>query len=53
MRFVKPIIWGNNRTESVNVVLIPCIMYRNVSPLPEANYCSIFQLVDLTWDLFV
>ena len=37
MRFVKPIIWGKNRTERVNVVLTLCIMYRNISPLPEAN----------------
>lgn len=53
MHFVKSIIWGNDRTESVNVVLILCIMYRNISPLPEENYCSVFRLVVLTWDLFV
>lgn len=52
MHFVKS-IWGNDRTESVNVVLILCMMYRNISPLPEANYCSVFRLVVLTWDLFV
>lgn len=43
----KPVTEGN-RTESVTMVLMLCIMYRrNISPLPEANYWPVFQLVVL------